>query len=475
MRKYPLSRRQWLLSAAGAALGRGASDRPWNFVVVLIDDMGWTDLGCYGSTFYRTPNIDRLAAGGMRFTNAYSACTVCSPSRASLLTGQYPARLRVTDWIPGLTPPGVRMRIPEWNRHLPLEEVTIAELLKPRGYATASVGKWHLGGAEHAPEKQGFDRNVAGTELGWTTSFFSPYKIANLSDGPPGEYLTDRLTGEALKFLDETQGKPFFLYLPHFAVHTPIQAKADVADRYRGAAARPGQSHSYPEYAAMVESVDDSVGAVMKKLTAMSVADRTVVIFTSDNGGVIARPHITSNEPLRGEKGTHYEGGVRVPLIVHWPGAIQPGSVSAVPAMGIDIFPTIADIAGLPLPPKIDGLSLAPVLRGTGGVVRRALYWHYPHYNFHQNLAPLHPGGAMRKGSYKLIEHYEDGRLELYDLEKDPGERRDLAASMKERAAELQREFAAWRKSAGAQMPTPDSEGFNPAATETWMRERRLR
>jgi arylsulfatase A len=440
----------------------------------LIDDMGWTDLGCFGSRFYRTPNIDRLAAGGMRFTSAYAACTVCSPTRASIMTGKYPARLHLTDWIPGRTPPGLKFRIPAWTPYLRLEETTIAEMLKPFGYTSASIGKWHLGGPEYYPEKQGFDKNVAGSEAGSPPSYFVPYGIPTLRDGAAGEYVTDRLTDEALHFLDGTKGRPFFLYLAHFAVHTPIQAKADITAEYRPRV-QPGQGHSYPEYAAMIDSVDQSVGRVVRKLQEMGQASNTVIVFMSDNGGVISRPHITSNEPLRGEKGSFYEGGVRVPLIVHWPGVTKPGSSCDTPVISIDFFPTLAEIAGGKLPPDVDGRSLVPLLRGQTTLARESIYWHYPHYNFHQALVPLRPGGAIRKGDFKLIEHYEDGWLELFDLRNDIGERRNLADRMPAKAAELKRDLAAWRQSVGAQMPIPDPANYNPAATEEWMRNRGIR
>ena len=468
-------RRRFLGAATAGALAplcRGAADRKWNFLLILADDLGWTDLGCFGSTYYRTPHIDRLAAQGVRFTDAYAACTVCSPTRAAVLTGQYPARLRVTDWIPGLEPPGMKLRQPEWTRHLPHEETTIAELLKPAGYSSASIGKWHLGNEDSYPEKHGFDRNVAGTHAPSPKTYFAPYGIPTLEEGPPGEYLTDRLTDEALGYLSGLGGKPFFLYLAHFAVHLPIQGKADAARAY-AARIRPGQSHSHPVYAAMIESLDDSVGRLLKKLDESGRADRTVVIFTSDNGGVIKPQHITSNEPLRGEKGTLYEGGIRVPLIIRWPGVTKPGSVSHVPVASIDFLPTIAEIAGLPLPPRgVDGKSLVPLLRGGGGLEREALYWHYPHYNLHQALTPLAPSGAVRKGDFKLIEQYEDGRLELFNLKDDPGERYNLAAALPGKARELQADLAAWRKSAGAQMPVPDPGNYDPRKTEEWKRSR---
>jgi arylsulfatase A len=469
-----LTRRNFLGAGLAATLARGAQSpqKPWNFLLILIDDMGWTDVGCFGSTFYQTPNIDRLAAQGMRFTNAYAACPVCSPSRASILTGKYPARLHVTDWIPGLVPPGVRMREPEWTKYLPLEETTIPELLKPRGYASASVGKWHLGGPEHYPEKNGFDLNVAGTQAPSPTTYFSPYNIATIADGPKGEYLTDRITDEALRFLKSTGDKPYFLYMSHFAVHMPIQGKAELAKMYV-ARIRPGQSQSNPVYAAMIDSIDQSVGRLLAQVEESGAADRTLVIFASDNGGVIKGIHITSNEPLRGEKGTMYEGGIRVPTIIKWPGVTKPGSVCDTPIISPDFYPTIAEIAGVPLPSGgVDGKSLVPLLRGTGSLEPRSLYWHYPHYDLHQALEALLPSGAIRKGEFKLIEQYEDGSVELFNLHDDLGERYNLAKKMPEKADELSNDLAAWRKVVGAQMPTPDPSNYDPKKTVEWLKTR---
>lgn len=461
-------------SLLGGAAGLAAERRrPPNIVFILADDLGWTDLGCFGSSFYQTPNIDRLAQQGMRFTSAYAACPVCSPTRASILTGKYPARLHLTDWIPGRTPPGVKMRPPDWTRHLPLSEVTIPEALKPAGYVSASIGKWHLGEEDFYPEKQGFDVNFGGCELGATSAYFYPYKIPNIRSGKTGEYLTDRLTDEALAFLESSKSRPFFLYLAHYAVHTPVEAKPEMAARYRPRV-RPGQAHSHPEYAAMIESVDESVGRVLRKLEELHLANDTIVFFNSDNGGVVGRRHITSNEPLREEKATLYEGGIRVPLIVRWPGVVRPGSVSDIPVISVDFFPTLVEMSGAPAPASgaVDGLSLVPVLKQRGGWQRSAIYWHYPHYNFHQPLIPTRPCGAVRKGDFKLIEFYEDGFVELYNLREDIGERRNLARALPNKTAELRRDLEAWRKSVGAQMPIPAPENYDPAKTEDWMRER---
>jgi arylsulfatase A-like enzyme len=464
------TRRRFLASLCGGAVLAAQGWRPPNIVFILADDLGWTDLGCFGSTFYQTPNIDRLAQQGMRFTNAYAACPVCSPSRAAIMTGKYPARLHVTDWIPGRTPPGMKMRLPDWTPYLPLQEVTIAEALKPAGYTSASVGKWHLGGEAYYPEKQGFAVNFGGTDLGSTPTYFYPYEIPNIRSGKEGEYLTDRLTDEALKFIDSAKARPFFLYLAHYAVHTPIEAKPEIEKSYRGRI-RPGQAHSDPAYAAMIQSVDESVGRVLRKLEELNLANDTIVIFNSDNGGVVGRRHITSNEPLREEKATLYEGGIRVPLIVRWPGSVKPGTVSEAPVIGVDFYPTLLEIAGAPAA-AVDGVSLVPVLRQEGALPRSSIYWHYPHYNFHQPLIPTRPCGAIRKGDFKLIEFYEDGFTELYNLREDIGERRNLVRSNAAKASELRRDLAAWRKSVGAQMPIPDPKNYDPAKTEEWMHDR---
>jgi arylsulfatase A-like enzyme len=438
------------------------NDRKINFVFILIDDMGWTDVACYGSKFYETPNIDRLCGQGVKFTNAYAACTVCSPTRASILTGKYPARLHITDWIEGHKRPYARLQVPDWTMYLPLEEVTLAEALKPLGYVSASIGKWHLGKEPYYPEKQGFDLNFGGTDKGQPPSYFYPYKIPNIQTGEPGEYLSDRLTTEAENFMEANKDRPFLLYLPHFAVHTPLQARQNMIARYK-AKVKPGQAQRNATYAAMVESVDESVGRIMKKMDDLQIADRTVVFFMSDNGGLIGS---TSNLPLRAGKGSAYEGGVREPMIVRWPGVAKPGSVCDEPVISVDFYPTILEMAGVKPDPKqiVDGVSLVPLLEGTGRLDRNAIFWHYPHY---------HPGGAtpygaVRQGDFRLVEFYEDNRVELYNLRDDIGEKNDLTTKMPEKAAEMRKLLADWRRSVGVQMPTPNpdydpaKDGFNP-------------
>jgi len=433
---------RFLRSAAAAAAAR----RP-NIVFILVDDLGWHDVGCYGSRIYHTPSIDRLATQGMRFTDGYAACPVCSPTRASILTGKYPARLHLTDWIPGSRRWG-KLRPPEWTKYMPLEEVTIAEALKKAGYACGHVGKWHLGGPKYRPEAQGFDFNFAGDHRGQPPSYFWPYRIPNVKTGKPGEYLTDRSTDEALGFIERNKNRPFFLYFAHYAVHTPLQAKKEKIQKYLKLGLPPrGQNNA--TYAAMIESVDESVGRVVAKLDELGIADNTVIFFMSDNGGL---HRVTSNAPLRAGKGTLYEGGIREPWIVKWPGVVEPGSTCSVPVISTDFYPTILEIAGLKPDPKQapDGVSIVPLLKQTGTIDREALYWHYPHYH----IGP--PGGAIRCGDWKLIEYYEDGRLELYNLRNDLSEKTNLAARMPQKAAELRKKLDSWRKAVGAQMPRPN-------------------
>ena len=327
-----------------------------NVIFFLIDDWGWTDAACCGSKFYETPNMDRLAREGMRFTQGYAACTVCSPTRAAVMTGKYPARLHITDWIAGHKRPYAKLRIPDWTMHLPLEEKTLAEALKEQGYTTGSFGKWHLGDEPFWPEHQGFDVNFAGCDMGAPRSYFPPYGMPNVTDERPGEFLSDRITRELLKFIEANREKPFFAYVPHYAVHTPIQGKPAVIEKYRNKPITSG-THSNAVYAALVESADDSVGAVMKKLAELKLDQNTVIFLTGDNGGLSGtlgpqgwrRPLSTDNSPLRWGKGSAYEGGTRVPLIVKWPGVTRPGSVNdATPVISVDYFPTILELAGAP-------------------------------------------------------------------------------------------------------------------------------
>lgn len=429
-----------------------------NFVLILMDDLGWADLSCYGSRFYRTPNLDKMAAGGIRFTNGYAACPVCSPTRAAVMTGKYPARTGVTNYLPGKHQlPYSKLLPPESKQFLGTEEITVAEVLKPLGYRTANIGKWHLGpSSEHWPEKQGFDVNVGGTNSGMPKSFFYPQWEGNPPiKGRKGEYLTDRLTDEAIQFIRDSRSQPFFLYLPHYAVHVPIEARKEVANKYR-ARIKPGQLQNDPVYAAMIESMDDSVGRILKTLDDLALRERTVVLFTSDNGGLSApewklKP-VTSNSPLREGKGHVYEGGIREPLIVSWPGA-KP-RVEHTPVCSVDFLPTFAEAAGVEpsVYKDVDGVSLLALIRDGKPLASRTLYWHYPHYS--NQLGK--PAGAIRQGNWKLVELYEGSQLELYNLDSDPGEKNDLAQKTPDKVRELHGMLKSWRQSVNARMPSPN-------------------
>ncbi|MBM4039681.1 MAG: sulfatase [Planctomycetes bacterium] len=443
--------------AAGAAGAALALQRPLsraaevstvkpNFIFILIDDMGWADLACYGSTFFETPHIDRLAAEGVRFTDGYAACPVCSPTRASVMTGKYPARLHLTNFLVGRRWPTNPPILPvKWQLHLPLEEVTLAEALKAAGYATCHVGKWHLNeGKVSQPDQQGFDLTVP--------------KAPNDADKQAAGF-----TDAALRFIEDHKAKPFFLYLCHHSVHIPLEARKELVDKY-AAKAKPGDAQNNPIYAAMVECVDKSVGRVMAKLADLGIADRTVVVFTSDNGGLSVKegPNTpaTSNAPLRAGKGHVYEGSIRVPLIVKWPGVTKPGSTCSVPVSSQDFYPTFLEIADVQGDPKhvVDGVSIVPLVRGAGGLKRDALYWHYPHYSNQGGR----PGGAVRQGDWKLVEFYDTAAVELYNLKDDVGEKNDLSKQQPERAAELRKKLDDWRKAVGAQMPARNP-AYDPA------------
>jgi len=481
----PINRRTFLrqcsagalaLAAGGMGAGRTAADtsRTPNFVFILIDDMGWRDVGFMGSRYYETPNIDRLAAQGMVFTDAYANAPNCAPTRACLLSGQYGPRHGVytVDTSARGSAAG-RKLIPVPNRTtLPAEIITLAEALKPAGYRSASMGKWHLGvDPDSGPVAQGFDVNVAGNLAGNPSSYFSPYRNKNLPDGPKGEYLTDRLTEEALAFIEANRDRPFFLYLPHYAVHGPIQAKQELVAKYRKKAPDGGQRN--PEYAAMIESVDQGVGAILAKLDQLGLADNTVVVFFSDNGGVggyrelgIEGAEFTSNRPLRGGKGMLYEGGIREPAIVRWPAKVKAGTRCATPVIGLDFYPTFLEMAGAEKKPGqvLDGESLVPLLMGTGTLKREAIFWHFPAYlQGGRRTWRTTPAGAVRSGDWKLIEFFEDGRLELYNLADDIGEATDLAEKIPEKTKELHDRLVAWRKAVNAPMPTEKNPQFDPS------------
>ena len=434
------------------AAGLPASPAPLNVVLVLVDDLGWRDLGCQGSDLYETPRIDALAAEGVRFTQAYSNCPVCSPSRAALLTGQHPGRVGFTGHITAIGrhrhPSGSAILPPADFMYLRNEFVTIAEALGAAGYASASIGKWHLGSEAHWPLSHGFDLNVAGHTHGSPASYFFPYRNPgqawnpdmpnlDLSAGSDGEYLTTRLTDEASQFIERNRDRPFFLYLSHYAVHTPLQAPDLLVRKYERKIAV-SSSGGNPVYAAMIESVDNSVGRILDQLEAAGVANRTAVILASDNGGLDT---VTSNAPLRAGKGHLYEGGIRVPLIVRWPGHGSPGRTVRTPVTNLDLFPFIAEVAGL-APGSfgpLDGRSLGPLIDG-GPWANRDLVWYYPHYSPQAQA----PGAAILSGGYKLLESYDPPSVELYRLADDPGESSDLAGREAATAEALRTKLNAW-------------------------------
>lgn len=515
----------FFLLTLAASCSHAATPQKPNVVLFLVDDFGWRDLGCYGSTFYETPNVDRFAREGVRFTDAYAACHVCSPTRASVMTGKYPARLQMTDWLPGRREfPFQRFKNAKILQHLPFAETTLAEALKEQGYATGHFGKWHLGEDPSGPLQHGFDVQVPRWNKGWpNTGYHAPFGLDGLAD-KPGDYLTDRLTDEALKYIEQNKDRRFFLYLSHFAVHDPIQGRADLVkkyqaklkqvaaskrppyilegnpdgknaptraqldsllkeDAYRGYQILPNQTvkikqeQDNVQFAAMVESMDESFGRVMAKLEALGLSENTIIVFTADNGGMSAanfgRPdrviqpsaldaaYSGSNLPLRGGKGWLYEGGIRVPLIIKWPGHSARGLVTAVPAITPDIYPSILEMIGAPALPAQhrDGVSLAGVVRGEKPPARDALFWHFPHYSNHGMQSP---GAAIRMGDFKLLEYFENNTVQLFNLRDDIGEQRDLAASQPAKVEQLRSRLRAWRKEVDAQMLTPNPD-YDPS------------
>ena len=491
MNKYDCTRRRFLktigfVTAAFAIqdtaklFANETTDKKPNIVFILIDDLGWTDTGCYGSKFYETPNINRLAAEGMRFTDAYAACAVCSPTRAAVMTGRYPARLGVTDWIrsrfQGGEIPADKKNPTEYvggtNKKLlcppnalwmELEETTIAEALKSAGYTSCHIGKWHLGANDWYPDRQGFDYNIGGCDFGQPPTYFDPYyrkgqgAIPTLNTRRQGEYLTDREADEAVKFIRRHKDKPFFLYMAHYAVHGPIQGKADLVAKYE---AKMPTNHKNPKYAAMVESVDDAVGRICSVLDELNLAENTIIFFTSDNGGVMG---ITNNAPLRSGKGFPYEGGIREPLLVRWPNVIKPGTVSSEPVTSVDYFPTICKAAGVPLPRdrNIDGVSLLGHLKTNGlqKLNRDALFWHFPHYR-----GSVVPYSIIREGNWKLIKRYDTSAssavpgkaFELFNLKGDLSEENDLSDVLPSKVRQLDAKLRRWLRLTGAKLPRPN-------------------
>ena len=426
-----------------------------NILFVVIDDLGWTDFGCQGSEYYETPNIDQLAVEGMRFTDAYSSGPNCSPSRAALLTGNYPTRTGVTTVLNKKIYEFALKELPR-RRSLAASERTFGEVLSDAGYATISLGKWHLGKKKDGedPLGQGFDENVGGTHQGHPASYHYPFGKPNTRvpiDAPEGSYLTDVITDRALDFIRRNQDGPFCVYLPYYAVHTPIQPRADLKEKYD--AKEPVGHHSNPGYAAMVETVDEGVGRLVALLDELELTDETLVIITSDNGG----HSVTSNLPLRGRKGMLYEGGIRVPFIARMPGFIKAGSTCSEPILSMDLSPTFAALAGSAERGGVDGESLVPLFTGAERLERDAVFWHFPHYLPGRQT----PASAIRMGGWKLIETFETGQLELYDLANDIGETQDFVEKRPDLVEALHGRLRAWREGIGAKipLPNPDWEG----------------
>jgi arylsulfatase A-like enzyme len=446
---------------------------PANIVVFVVDDLGQRDIGCYGSSFYETPHVDRLAREGARFTNGYAACPVCSPTRASLMTGRWPQRTGVTDYI-GADSRGwkrnTQLLPADYADRLAHSEITLAEMLHQSGYATFFAGKWHLGPEGWYPEDQGFDINRGGIDRGGPyggNKYFSPYGNPRLTDGPAGEHLPDRLATETCRFIEEHKEKPFLAYFAFYSVHTPLMARKDLQEKYEAKRSRLSEqtrwgredtrdvrlAQDHAVYAAMVEAMDLAVGKVLAKLDELHLAENTLVVFTSDNGGLsTSEGWPTSNLPLRGGKGWLYEGGLRVPLIIRWPAQVRPGQTIVTPACSPDLLPTAIAAAESQLPSDhvVDGVNLLPTLEGE--TLDRPLYWHYPHYG-NQGGAP---GSAVRLGDYKLIEWSEGNRRELFNVARDEGEQTDLSTAMPEKVQELGDLLTQWRREVGATQTAPN-------------------
>lgn len=430
------------LAAQDARLRSANLARP-NIIFILIDDMGWRELGAYGNRFNETPNLDRLAAEGLRFTQGYATAPVCSPTRAAFMTGQYPARIGITNYL-------------EINdeHFLSPDYITINKRLKSVGYVSALIGKWHLTGdyekRRGAPQLHGFDQIIASeTKYIGPGDYFHPYFfMPELPAREPGEYLTDRLNSEAVDFIKRNRERPFFLYIAHYAVHTELAAKPEVVRKYERKPGA-GKEQNNPVLAAMIESIDEGVGHIMRTLDEFGLSENTLVVFTSDNGGEIG---VTTNAPLRAGKSTLYEGGLREPVIMRWPARIKPGIIETTPIITIDYYPTFLEVAGVPPDQRqtIDGVSLVPLFKGNGRLRRDTLYWHYP-------LAKPHflggrSSGAIRHGDFKLIEFYDTGKVELYNLRNDVGEQRDLASAMPDKISELRQMLDTWRKQVGTDL-----------------------
>lgn len=465
-----------LLSSCGKSEKKEAlNSSPPNILLIHVDDLGWADVGAFGSDFYQTPNIDQLARQGMKFTQSYAAAAICSPTRAAMLTGKYPARIGITDWIRaefqgGVLPAdggnpqgydeneGLALKTPKNFLFMPLEQKTIAEYLKELGFATAHVGKWHLGSESHFPEQQGFDVNKGGCDLGQPPSYFDPYEpfngnpdyiIPNLPPRKTGEYLTDREGDEVVDFISNNKDKPFFVHWASYTVHTPLMGKEEVVDKYKEL---PTGKQNNPTYAAMVESLDDNVGKILDALDSLGLAHNTLVIFTSDNGGLMGNPNrqVTNNAPLRSEKGYPYEGGIRIPTIMRWPGMIPENTESATPIISMDMLPTILEITGLDQgAEKVDGKSLTALMSDPDQSLDRDMFWHFPHYRG----SDVVPYSIIRSGKYKLIHYYGQQQDELFDLEADQKEEQNLINKDLNLDAALLDKLMTWTEETGAKMP----------------------
>ena len=487
-----------VIAVLHAAATAGAADRP-NILFILVDDLGAHDLSGEGSDFYQTPRVDALAERGMRFTQGYATCQVCSPSRASILTGKYPTRTGITNYIGART--GEQWRAsnrhtthlpPEYARSLAASEHTLAEVLRDAGYRTFFAGKWHLGGEGAWPTDHGFETNIGGWDGGSPRGgYFGPYKNPNLTAKRPGESLTLRLADETAAFIaghtESHPEQPFLAYLAFYTVHGPIQTTENLWAKYRDKATAAGpvddrfefdrrlcvrQVQDCPIYAGMVETMDTAVGRVLDELDRQGLTDSTIVCFTSDNGGVSSGDaYATSNLPLRGGKGRQWEGGIREPYYLVAPGITEAGSTSDVPVSGIDWYPTLLDLAGVDIPAEqqVDGVSLKPLLAGAA-IAERPLFWHYPHYGNQGG----DPSSIVRDGDWKLIRYHETGAVELYDLARDPGEQNDVAAAHADVVLRLSLRLDAWLTETGATFPTPDPQ-FDPAARAKRLEELRTR
>ncbi len=454
-----------ILSANGASSQTSTSIAKPNIVLIVADDLGWRDVGFMGSKFYETPNLDALAKQSLLFTNAYTAAANCAPSRACLFSGMNTPRH-------GIYTVGTSERGDEVSRKLiPIKNTntladsffTLSEALQQAGYYTANIGKWHIG---QDPKTQGFDFNVGGTHQGSPTSYFSPYQITTIKDGPKGEYLTDRLTTEAVSFLKQNSQNPFFLYLPYYAVHTPLQVPKALEEKYEKKPTTVGQKNAI--YAGMIESLDTNIGRILRQLDELNLTENTIVIFTSDNGGIRS---ISYQDPLRAGKGSYYEGGIRVPLIIRWTGKVAEGAKTDVPVTNMDFYPTILDILSMKsINSKLDGKSLLPVLKG-GTLAERPLYWHFPiyleayHFDSDDGRDPIfrtRPGSAIRLGDWKLHKYYEDSAIELYNLKDDVGERNNVAQKNPAIVKKLHDKLINWQKEVNAPIPRKKNPKFNP-------------